>query len=123
MISGLHDQKMLRRVICLETRPYNQGSRLTATELSHQVDSYRDYGFLNLQLALPVGLTESCLPTIKSHYVDTLCKHIYLKKTWMILQALVRDFIHLKVISRALTSVSYVIRWLHIQSRNSKWMR
>lgn len=37
VISGLHDQKMLRRVICLETRPYNQGSRLTATELSHQV--------------------------------------------------------------------------------------
>ncbi|GMT06111.1 hypothetical protein PENTCL1PPCAC_28285, partial [Pristionchus entomophagus] len=36
IISGLRDQKMLRRVICLETRPYNQGSRLTATELSHQ---------------------------------------------------------------------------------------
>ncbi|GMT37002.1 hypothetical protein PFISCL1PPCAC_28299, partial [Pristionchus fissidentatus] len=36
VISGLQDRKMLRRVICLETRPYNQGSRLTATELNHQ---------------------------------------------------------------------------------------
>ncbi|KAF8355366.1 hypothetical protein PRIPAC_96989 [Pristionchus pacificus] len=41
VISGLHDQKMLRRVICLETRPYNQGSRLTATELSHQGIDFR----------------------------------------------------------------------------------
>ncbi|GMR60713.1 hypothetical protein PMAYCL1PPCAC_30908 [Pristionchus mayeri] len=41
VISGLQDRKLLRRVICLETRPYNQGSRLTATELAHQGIEFR----------------------------------------------------------------------------------
>ena len=33
IIRALHESKMLERVWCTETRPYNQGSRLTAYEL------------------------------------------------------------------------------------------
>lgn len=32
---ALHEQGRLTRVFCTETRPYNQGSRLTAFELLH----------------------------------------------------------------------------------------
>ncbi|GFO18932.1 methylthioribose-1-phosphate isomerase [Plakobranchus ocellatus] len=32
----LHENKMLKHVYCTETRPYNQGSRLTAYELVHE---------------------------------------------------------------------------------------
>ena len=35
VIRSLHAQRRLRRAYCTETRPYNQGSRLTAYELVH----------------------------------------------------------------------------------------
>ncbi|XP_030331339.1 methylthioribose-1-phosphate isomerase [Strigops habroptila] len=35
IVRALHGQGRLRRVLCTETRPYNQGSRLTAFELLH----------------------------------------------------------------------------------------
>uniref|UniRef100_A0A8V5H717 Methylthioribose-1-phosphate isomerase n=1 Tax=Melopsittacus undulatus TaxID=13146 RepID=A0A8V5H717_MELUD len=35
IVRTLHAQGRLRRVLCTETRPYNQGSRLTAFELCH----------------------------------------------------------------------------------------
>ncbi|KAI9821566.1 MAG: S-methyl-5-thioribose-1-phosphate isomerase [Thelocarpon impressellum] len=35
VIRSLHQSKMLRHAYCTETRPYNQGSRLTAYELVH----------------------------------------------------------------------------------------
>lgn len=35
VIRALHHAEMLTRAICTETRPYNQGSRLTAYELVH----------------------------------------------------------------------------------------
>lgn len=35
IVRSLHEEGLLRRVFCTETRPYNQGSRLTAFELVH----------------------------------------------------------------------------------------
>ncbi|KAL1852333.1 S-methyl-5-thioribose-1-phosphate isomerase [Paecilomyces lecythidis] len=35
VIRALHSSKVLKRAYCTETRPYNQGSRLTAFELVH----------------------------------------------------------------------------------------
>uniref|UniRef100_A0A8B9S0I7 Methylthioribose-1-phosphate isomerase 1 n=1 Tax=Accipiter nisus TaxID=211598 RepID=A0A8B9S0I7_9AVES len=35
IVRALHEQGRLTRVFCTETRPYNQGSRLTAFELLH----------------------------------------------------------------------------------------
>jgi methylthioribose-1-phosphate isomerase len=35
VIRALHEQKKLNHAYFLETRPYNQGSRLTAYELKH----------------------------------------------------------------------------------------
>ena len=35
VIRSLHQRKALKRAFCTETRPYNQGSRLTAFELLH----------------------------------------------------------------------------------------
>ncbi|NXW26000.1 MTNA isomerase, partial [Circaetus pectoralis] len=35
VVRALHEQGRLTRVFCTETRPYNQGSRLTAFELLH----------------------------------------------------------------------------------------
>lgn len=36
IIRSLHEQKRLEHVYCTETRPYNQGSRLTAYEIFHE---------------------------------------------------------------------------------------
>ncbi|XP_012558897.1 methylthioribose-1-phosphate isomerase [Hydra vulgaris] len=35
VVRSLHKKKVLKHVVCTETRPFNQGSRLTAFELSH----------------------------------------------------------------------------------------
>lgn len=35
IVRALHEQGRLTQVFCTETRPYNQGSRLTAFELLH----------------------------------------------------------------------------------------
>lgn len=35
VVRALHEQGRLQRVLCTETRPYNQGGRLTAFELQH----------------------------------------------------------------------------------------
>jgi methylthioribose-1-phosphate isomerase len=35
VIRALHSSKSLKHAFCTETRPYNQGSRLTAYELVH----------------------------------------------------------------------------------------
>ena len=35
MIRALHERQSLKHAFCTETRPYNQGSRLTAYELVH----------------------------------------------------------------------------------------
>ena len=36
VIRSLHNKKALKHVYCTETRPFNQGSRLTAFELAHE---------------------------------------------------------------------------------------
>ena len=36
IIRALHERKKIEHVYCTETRPYNQGSRLTAYELVHE---------------------------------------------------------------------------------------
>ncbi|XP_014769631.1 methylthioribose-1-phosphate isomerase [Octopus bimaculoides] len=36
VIRSLHEKMMLKHVYCTETRPYNQGSRLTAFEIKHE---------------------------------------------------------------------------------------